>query len=194
MQQVKKIALLILLFCGVIAPQVGHSNPRISGGLGIGSSTTKNEISVTEGPLTQMYTVENVFHSRMVGGVEHFRSFKPSTLSTAISFTGCFAQFYLSAVPTPYLKAEDLPDDQIIYNDLGYFIGSGIGLVQSSRMPDDSGNTSNAVGVYLSPRVGIDLQLTKAVGVRSSLHLGLLVLGSGSVSSASLLETIYWSF
>lgn len=184
------VAIIVIL----LAARETFAGMRISGGLGFGSTTTSNEVSASEGPLTQMYTIESVIHSRLIAGAEHIRSLQMSPIATSIAFTGVFGQFYLSSVPTPYLKAEGVSDTNITFRDLGYFVGCGLGLVQSSRVPDENGKSSNAAGIYLSPRGGVDIQLTRSFGLRSALVMGMMMMGQGSVSSTSVMETVYWSF
>lgn len=59
----------------------------VNGGLGLGQARMSNESTETEGPLAQIWSVEQAFHSRLNLGVEHLRSFK-TDLTTSASFTG----------------------------------------------------------------------------------------------------------
>ncbi|HPI40702.1 MAG TPA: hypothetical protein PLJ21_07845 [Pseudobdellovibrionaceae bacterium] len=188
------LTLFILFVISVLVTPPTFAALRVIGGLGLGSSSSSNEVSESEGPLTQLYTMEYVQHTKLVLGVEHLRSFAISPLSTAISFSGLYGQWYFTSVPTPYLRAEDVPTNQITFRDLGYFFGTGFGLGQSARLPDENGKTSNAAGFYLSPRVGLDLQLTQAIGFRSSLIIAMSIMGTGTISSVSLMQSIYWAF
>lgn len=188
-----KIFIFLFTIC-LVKPPLANASMRISGGLGLGSSETSNEITESEGPLTQKYSVEFIYHSKLIMGVEHIRSFSLTPMSTAISFSGVFAQWYLSSVPTPYVSAEEALTNQISFRDLGYFVGMGVGLGQSARLPNESGKSSNAAGLYISPTVGLDLQLTKSFGLRSALLIALSVVGSGNLSSFSLVESVYWGF
>ncbi|UYL07585.1 hypothetical protein B9G69_011065 [Bdellovibrio sp. SKB1291214] len=167
---------------------------RVAGGVGLGSTTTSNEISEDEGPLTMLISVDYVYHSKLILGFEHLRSLAMSPPASSNSFSGLYFQWYWNAVPTPYIKADNLKTDEIVFRDIGYFWGTGVGIAQSANLPDAQGKTSNAAGFYLSPRVGADLQLTNRMGVRGEFIMATTVIGTGSVSSMSLLGSIYFSF
>ncbi|MBL7543700.1 MAG: hypothetical protein JNL11_07775 [Bdellovibrionaceae bacterium] len=167
---------------------------RITGGLGLGSSSSKNEVSQSEGPLTDIFTIESVVHSRLIIGAEHLRSLNLSPMSTGISFTGIFFRNYLNSVPTPYYSADAVPYHLIVTRDLCFFTGVGIGIAQSSLLPDADGKSSNAAGFYLSPRAGSELYLTKSLGVRGELMIAMTVVGKGTVNSVSLIGSLFYSF
>jgi hypothetical protein len=167
---------------------------RISGGLGFGANTTADEISQSEGPFTQLYTFDYLLHSRLAIGVEHLRSLNMSPLATSISFTGGFARFYLNGAPTPYSSANDINNNEMIVRDIAYFYGFGFGLAQSSILPDENNKSSNAAGVYLSPRVGMEMSMTRRTGFRGELMTAMTVFGAGSISSFSLIGSVYYSF
>lgn len=184
-----KIFALILLF-GISA----HAKLKISGGLGFGSSSTNNEVSATEGPLTQYFTLEDLAHSKLSYGAEHLRSIDMATLSSAIYFTGFFVNYYLNSAPVPYLKPDELKGDTVTVRDLCYFVGMGVGYANSNLLPDINNKSSNAALVYLSPRAGFDMQLTQRFGFREQLLIGMGVFGKGAISSFSLVSSVYWSF
>lgn len=188
------IRLFIFLACALVESGAYGTSLRVSAGFGFGSSSTSDEISDSEGPLTQMYTIEYPIHSRLIVGAEHLRSFNLSPMSTAISFTGIFGRYYLNAFPAPYASANDLKANELIIRDVSYFVGGGIGLAQSNLFPDENGKSSNAAGVYLSPQGGFELALSRKIGVRGELAYAMTVLGSGSISSVSLIGAIYYVF
>ena len=167
---------------------------RITGGVGLGSSTSKNEVSQSEGPLTDIFTIESVVHSRLIVGAEHLRSFNLSPMSTGMSFTGVFFRNYLNSVPTPYYSSDAVPYHLIVTRDFSFFTGVGIGIAQSSLLPDSDGKSSNAAGFYLSPRVGSELYLTKSLGVRGELMIAMTVVGKGNITSVSLIGSLFYSF
>lgn len=172
----------------------GMAGFRITGGVGLGSSTSKNEVSQSEGPLTDIFTIESVIHSRLVIGAEHLRSFNLSPMSTGISFTGVFFRNYLNSVTTPYYSPDSVPHHMISIRELSFFTGLGFGIAQSSLLPDSDGKSSNAAGFYLSPRVGSELYLTKALGIRSELMVAMTVVGKGNITSVSLIGSLFYSF
>ena len=166
----------------------------ISSGLGLGNTTTQNEISQSEGPLTQMFTVEGLQHSKLVLGAEHLRSLNLSPLSTAISFTGIFFRSYINSAPSPYFKIDEVPADVFVTRDFSVFWGAGFGLTQSSLLPDENNQSSNAAGFYLSPRFGTELFLGKQIGIRSEIMMALTLMGKGTVNSFSILNSIFYKF
>lgn len=160
----------------------------------MGSTQSTNEISQSEGPLVESFTLESMQHSRLYLGAEHLRSLNLSPMSTAISFTGVFMRYYLNAAPVPYLTGDDLRPNEITIHDLCYFIGVGVGLGQSNMLPDASDQSSNAAGVYASPRAGLEMSLGARVGVRGELMMATTVFGKGNLTSMSLLGSVYYEF
>lgn len=187
-----KKCLLLLFVLTVLLPHGGNA-VTISGVLGLGSSTTSNEISESEGPLIQSYAVEKLLNSNFAIGVEHIRSLSAS-LSTAISLTGLMTRYYINSAPTPYYKVEELSTSYLSYRDLSYFVAAGFGFAQSSRLPDEFGKTSNAAALYFSPHAGFDYQLTRSFGLRSELLMALTLMGKGSISVMSLGAGVYFLF
>ncbi|MBO9666183.1 MAG: hypothetical protein J7501_05165 [Bdellovibrio sp.] len=167
---------------------------RLAGGLGLGSTTTSNEISEDEGPLTTLITVDFVYHSKLLMGFEHLRSLSMSPMATSNSFSGLFFQWYLNAIPTPYVSAEKLDPNEIVFRDVGFFYGMGMGIGQSNNLPDENGKTSNAAGFYISPRVGADLQLTDKLGARGEFIMAMTTIGTGNITSMSLVGSLFWCF
>lgn len=165
----------------------------VSAILGFGSSQTTNEITDKEGPLTQIYTLENLLNSNLSIGVEHIRSLA-TTLTTSISFTGLIARYYINSAPVSYLNPDVLSNTELSYRDYSFFFGGGFGFAQSSKLPDLNGKSSNAAALYISPRVGMDYQLGKNLGVKSELTLATSLIGKGSLSMISLGAGIYWTF
>lgn len=165
----------------------------VAGGLGLGSSETKNQSKETEAPFTQAYTVERAFHSRLALGVEHLRSLK-STMSSSISYTGLLARYYLNASPMPVMPPEETKTDETLVRDYCYFIGTGFGNAQSSRLPDPNKLSSNAAGVYISPRAGVDYQLGKHLGARGEFFYASMIFGTGAIQTMSLSAGLYWLF
>ena len=111
-----------------------------------------------------------------------------------MALTGLYFNYYFSTVPTPYYNAEELPSVQIVQRNFGLYAGTGLGLAQSSRLPDSEGKSSNAAGIYLSPKFGTDYQLSKSLGVRGELLIGMLMMGQGSISVVGLVGSVYWAF
>jgi hypothetical protein len=165
----------------------------IAGGLGLGSSTTKNQSTETEAPFTQVYTVERAFHSRLALGVEHLRSLKAS-LTSSISYTGLISRYYINASPMPTMPPEETSTEQTTVRDFCYFIGTGFGNAQSSRLPDPNRLSSNAAGVYISPRAGVDYQLGKHLGARGEFIYAQMIFGTGALQTMSLSAGLYWLF
>lgn len=167
---------------------------RLSVGGGIGSFSTKNEISKSEGPLGQFYSIDYLLNSKVMVGAEHIRSFNLSPLSSGISFTGLYYRYYLNSASVPYYSRDEAPTNEVIYRDLCYFVGTGFGVAQSSLPVDDAGLTANAAGFYISPQAGGEMFLTKSVGIRSEIFFSTIIFGKGSISAAMLLGTIFFSF
>jgi hypothetical protein len=167
---------------------------RASMGLGLGQTKTSNEITDTEGPFTTLFTVDYVLNSRQLVGLEHLRSLSLSPTSTSMSFTGIYFNYYLNAIPTPNISVDRLDPGEVVFRDIGYFIGAGIGLGQSNNLPDAKGKTSNSAGVYLSPRIGADIQLTKSLGARSEVIMATSMIGTGSLASTSWVASLFWCF
>jgi len=165
----------------------------VSGVLGMGSSTTNNEVSVNEGPFVQTYVVEKLLNSKLAFGAEHIRSLTAG-LATSISYTGLLTRYYINASPVSLIKVEDLNTSNIVYRDLSLFLGSGVGFAQSSNVPDADGKSSNAAGIYISPRVGVDYQLGPSLGARAEFLLAMTLVGKGSISTMSLGAGLYYFF
>lgn len=191
MQLNMKFLILFLISLSTLHAYAGF---RITGGLGLGSTTSKNEVPQSEGPLTDIFTIESVIHSRLIVGAEHLRSFNLSPMSTGISFTGIFFRNYLNSVPTPYYSSDAAPYNLIVTRDLSFFTGVGIGIAQSSLLPDADGKSSNAAGFYLSPRAGSELYLTRSLGIRGELMIAMTVVGKGNINSVSLIGSLFYSF
>lgn len=184
----------LILFTICLSSLQALAGFRITGGLGLGSTTSKNEVPQSEGPLTDIFTIESIIHSRLIIGAEHLRSFNLSPMSTGISFTGVFFRNYLNSVPTPYYSSDAVPYNFIVTRDLSFFTGVGIGIAQSSLLPDADGKSSNAAGFYLSPRAGSELYLTKSLGIRGELMIAMTVVGKGNINSVSLIGSLFYSF
>lgn len=167
---------------------------RVAGGLGLGSATSSNEITQNEGPLLQGFSLEFAESTKLMLGAEHLRSLSLSPMSTANSYTGVFFNYYLSAIPTKYEKADGIDTSNIVYRDIGYFVGTGFGFAQSSRIPDAEGKTSNVAGLYVSPKAGMDFQLSKHLGVRAELVLAMTLMGQGQMTAMGLVGNIFWIF
>lgn len=165
----------------------------ISGGLGLGSTEMKNETTEVEGPLTQAFTVERLFHSRLSAGVEHLRSMTTG-LVTSASFTGLLVRYYLNAAPVKLYAPEELSTNDTLTRDYSTFVGFGFGFAQSSRLPNNVGLSSNAAGFYVSPRGGIDIQLGQNLGVRGECIFATTLISRGSVTQFSLGSSLYWIF
>lgn len=165
----------------------------VSAVLGAGQSVTSNEISEKEGPFTQAYSVEGLVNSRLAVGVEHVRSLS-TNLSTAIALSGLMMRYYINAAPSPHHKVDELMTDRVSFREYALFMGAGYGFAQSSRFPDENGKTSNAAGFYVSPRAGMDYQLTSKIGFRTELLIGLSVMGKGSISMFSMGAGVYYFF
>lgn len=185
------VALLLIVS---LMPQ-GAQALMVCAGLGLGNTEMKNEIKETEGPFIQAYSVERLFHSRLALGVEHIRSLKGNLTSSA-SFTGLLGRYYLNAAPMPLLPPEELQTTDTIVRDYAVFVGTGIGNAQSSRLPDTNQGklSSNAAGIYISPRVGLDYQIGRHLGARGELIYAQTVFGTGEVRAISLGAALYWMF
>lgn len=182
-----------LAFLSALGSPVWCYALSVSGGLGVGQTVMSNEATESEGPLTQAWTVEQLFHSRLALGVEHLRSFK-TNLTTSTSFSGLLGRYYLNAAPTKLLTAEKMGTDVIINHDLSVFVGLGFGFAQSSRLSNDVGLSSNAAGLYISPRTGVEFQLTESLGVRGEFIYAMTVVGTGRIQMTSLGSAICWIF
>jgi hypothetical protein len=167
---------------------------RIAAGLGLGQTEASNEITETEGPFVTLISMDYLLDSKNMVGLEHIRSLSLSPMSTSMSFTGIYYSYYLNAIPTPYVSADKLGPEEIVYRDFGFFVGVGFGIAGSNNLPDENGKTSNAAGFYLSPRVGADLQLTRTMGARGQLLIATTMMGTGTISATSLLGSLFWSF
>lgn len=167
----------------------------VSAGLGLGNTEMKNEIKETEAPFTQVYSVERLFHSRLSLGVEHIRSLK-SNLTSSVSYSGILARYYINSAPMPLIPPEEMTTTDTLVHDYSIFIGSGVGNAQSSRLPDTNQGklSSNAAGVYVSPRAGVDYQLGKNLGLRGEFIYAQTVFGTGSIQTMTLSGAIYWMF
>jgi hypothetical protein len=99
-------SLLLSLLVTFAALPAAHAGFRVAGGLGLGSTTTTNEISEDEGPLTMLISVDYVYHSKLLLGFEHLRSLSMSPPASSNSFSGLYFQWYWNAVPTPYVTAD----------------------------------------------------------------------------------------
>lgn len=185
---------LLLIFTTLFYHEVSLSAQlRLSGGLGFGSTSSKNEITESEGPLAQIYSVESILHSKLIVGAEHKRSLNLSPVATSMSFTGIFTNWYITSVPTPYYKAEDMDSAKIVFRDIGYFAGGSVGLAQSNRLPDIKNKTSNAAGVYVGFHGGMEMYLTRTFGVRGQAVLANTVFGSGNITMFGLFGSLIWA-
>lgn len=164
-----------------------------SGVIGMGSSTSKNESQMTEGPFTQAYTLEKLLSSKISLGGEHIRSLAGS-LSTSIGYTGMIGRYYFNSAPIPYYKVENLATSDLAYRDYSLYVGSGFGFAQSSGLPDEEGKSTNAAGIYISPRAGVDYQLGRSLGVRAELLMAMTLMGKGNISTVSVGAGIYFIF
>ncbi len=183
---------MVCLLAGLLITNTAHAL-TLSGILGVGSSSSQNESTKEEGPFVQTFALEKLLSSRFALGVEHIRSLS-SGLSTAIGFTGLLTRFYLNAAPVPLYKVEDLRTTDLSYRDYSLFLALGGGFAQSSSLPDPDGKSSNAAGLYLSPRVGVDYQLGRSLGVRAEFLLAMSLMGKGNLSTMSLGAGIYYFF
>lgn len=184
--------LRILFLAALVFPSLS-SALMVAGGLGLGSTTMKNEATETEGPFVQVYTVERLFHSRLALGVEHIRSLKGNMTSSA-SYTGIMGRYYLNAGPMAVINAEETSTEVNPVRDYCFFVGIGVGNSQSSRLPNSVRLSSNAAGFYVSPRAGVDYQLGKHLGARGEFVFAQSVFGSGSMATMSLSAGLYWLF
>lgn len=185
-----KIRSLVLFL--LLVPNISQAL-IISGGMGLGSTEMTNETTDKEGPLTQAFTVERLFHSKLSVGVEHLRSMT-TKLVTSAAFTGLVGRYYVNAAPVKLYKPEELSTEMTMSRDIAVFYGVGFGYGQSSRLPNDVGLSSNAAGLYLSPRGGVDYQMTRNIGVRGELIYAMTIVGKGSLKQMSLGGAVYWMF
>jgi len=186
------VGAFILSFCFILHP-LGSEALTLSGGVGLGQTQSSNEAKQTEGPLTQTYTMEFLWHSRLSVGAEHIRSLT-SGLDSATSFTGALARYYINAAPVKAPSAAEMPTQTLVSRDIAIFVGAGTGLAQSSRLPNSVGLSSNAAGVYLSPRAGGDYQWGEHWGIRAELIYAMTLMGKGSIQLFSLGGAFYWIF
>jgi hypothetical protein len=125
--------------------------------------------------------------------VEHLRSLT-STLVTSASFTGVLARYYINAGPSLSYEPDVLSSENSSIRDYSVFIGSGFGFAQSSRLPNNMGLSSNAAGIYISPRTGIEMSLTKQMGLRGEFIYAMTVVGEGNLTQVGLGAALYWIF
>lgn len=184
--------IIFILFIFLLSPQISRAL-MFSGGVGFGATTMTNEDTEKEGPLAQVWTVEYLHHSFLAFGVEHLRSMSSSLFSSA-SFTGVLGRYYFNAAPMARIPAERLSTDNVSMRDLCFFVGIGGGIGQSSRLPLPNGLSSNAAGVYLSPRVGVDYQLGQNLGVRLESIAAFTFVGKGQLGMFEAGASIYWLF
>ena len=117
-----------------------------------------------------------------------------SGLSTSIGYTGLLARFYLNAAPVPLYKVENLKTTDLSYRDYSVFLAIGGGFAQSSSLPDPDGKSSNAAGLYVSPRVGVEYQLGSSLGARGEFLVATTLIGKGNLTTMSLGAGIYYFF
>lgn len=169
------------------------ANIRLSWGGGFSSVQTKNEITQSEGPFNQLYSLDSLLDSKNMIGVEHIRTVSLSPMSTAISFTGLLYKYYINNAPGPFWEVSAMPTSQIVYRDLAVYVGGGIGFAQSALPPDENDKISNAAGIYLNPRVGADLQLTPRWGIRGELIFFTTIYGKGSIGGAGIIGSLSYN-
>lgn len=186
---------LVLLntFCALLAAPA-WAGFRVSLGGGLGQTQSSNEITETEGPFTSLFSVDYVLTSRQMVGLEHLRSVSLSPMSTSMSFTGIYYSYYFNAIPTPYVSVDKIDSEEIVFRDIGYFVGMGLGMAQSNNLPDENGKTSNAAAFYISPRAGGDFQLTRNLGARGEFIIANTMMGTGTITSTSLVGSLFWCF
>lgn len=190
--QAKQLCLIILLAIpGLLV--TSSQALTLSGGVGLGQTQSSNEAKQTEGPLTQAYTMEFQWQSRLSVGAEHIRSLT-SGLDSATSFTGALGRYYINAAPVKAPSAADMSTQSLVVRDIAIFVGTGVGLAQSSRLPNSVGLSSNAAGIYLSPRAGADYQWGEHWGLRGELIYATTLMGKGSIQLFSLGGAFYWIF
>lgn len=182
---------VLLFLASASSAQAGF---RVTAGVGLGSTSSTNEITMDEGPLTQNYGIEFIYHSKLLLGVEHTRSLNMSPAATSISFTGLSGRFYLNSIPTPYADGDTIKTNELIIRDIGYFIGGGIGFAQSSLPTDETGASASAAGIYISPRFGAEVSLTRNWGLRTEILIAVQIFGSGQITSTSLLGSLFYTF
>lgn len=181
-----------ICFLLLLSPQLSQAL-TVSAGLGLGTTKMTNETTESEGPFTQIFSIEKLHDSRIAFGVEHLRSMT-SKLVTSASFIGIMAKYYLTAAPSYLTDMDQLDPSYSVIQDYSVFLASGFGYGQSSRLPNDVGLSSNTAGIYASPRLGVDYQLDKSLGLRSELIYALTIMGKGSLSQMGLTASIYWIF
>jgi|GEM_PF-5939338 len=189
----KYICFIAAIIAILLLPiDAGHAL-SVSAGLGVGQTATTNQYSTTEGPFVQAYSVEQLVHSRLSLGVEHIRSLK-SSLNSSASVTGVLGRYYFNAGPVANMPAETVPTDTIITRDIGYYMSAGLGVAQSSILPNATGQSSNAAGLALTIRGGAEFPMDGHWGVRAEGIFSTLVFGSGSLSIESVGASLYWLF
>lgn len=167
---------------------------RLAASVGFGSTSSSNEVTESEGPLVQIYDFEYVFNTKNVFGVEHYRSFNPSGMQTSIAFSGLSYRWYLNNVPGPYADLQAMPVNTFQVRDLCYYIGGAFGVAQASLPPNEQDQVANAAGLYLDPKLGMELALSSHYGFRTELNFLMTVMGTGSVSGMSLSAGVYYFF
>lgn len=189
----KSSPLILSLLLAAAAPAAA-SQLRLSAAIGVGTASSTNEISKSEGPLAQVYGFEYILNTKNVLGVEHYRSFALSGMATSIAFTGVSYRWYLNNVPGPYTDLQRMELNTFQVRDLAFYTGGSIGIAQSSLPPDIDGKVANAAGVYLDPKFGMELGLTSRWGFRSEFNYLMMVVGTGSMSAMSLSAGIFYLF
>jgi hypothetical protein len=177
---------ILIVFAALRAPAT-----TLSAGVGFGNTTSKNESTETEGPFTQAYALEHVFHSRLALGVEHLRSLA-TDMNSSTSMSGVLGRYYFNAAPMKLRPIGDMPTHTLINRDISVFAGIGGGFGQSSRLPNAAGLSSNAAGFYVSPRGGAEYQIGEHWGVRGEFIYALTIMGKGSINMMSLGFALYW--
>lgn len=185
---------LLLLFIGVSASHAWAGPLRITASLGFGATTSSNEASESEGPLVQIYAVDYALDSRSMIGFEHYRALGLSPMSTSTAFTGLNYKWYFNNVPGGYTDVNSLPVNSLQVRDRAVYAGLGFGIGQSSFPPELDGKTPNAAGLYLNPKIGLDLPLNKKIGFHSELNFITTIMATGSLTSFSVAAGIYYLF
>ena len=188
-KRLHKVAVFSFLILNVLSPAANALT--VAAGLGMGTTTMTNETTETEGPLTQAFSVEKLFHSRLALGVEHLRSMTTGLITSA-SFTGLLSRYYINAAPMGIVDAENISLNNLVTRDYAFFVGLGFGSGQSSRLPNDVGLSSNAAGVYLSPRFGADYQLTRTFGLRGEAIYATTIVSKGQITQSAVGFSVYW--
>jgi hypothetical protein len=185
--------LILSLFLAAAVP-VGASQLRVTASAGVGTASSSNEISKSEGPFAQIYGFEYILNTKNVLGVEHYRSFALSGMATSIAFTGVSYRWYLNNVPGPYNNLQKMELNTFQVRDLAFYTGGTVGIAQSSLPPDIDGKVANAAGFYLDPKFGMELALTSRWSFRSEFNYLMMVFGTGSMSAMSLSAGLSYLF